>query len=229
MASSPAETGGKLQAVLFDLDGTVSDSAPGILSALRHAFAVNGLPALDGQTERGLLGPPFYESLPPLIGAEKVPGVIAAYREHYAGGAMFDTRVFDGVEGVLTALRAADIRLAVATSKPEHYAVPIVEHLGLGDYFETVGGDELDGSLGTKALVIGRVLHRLGDPAAADVRMVGDRSHDVEGARAHGIDCFAVGWGYALPRELAAAHPAAICATAPDLAVALGCAAQTEH
>ena len=228
MAASPADTGGKLQAVLFDLDGTVSDSAPGILSALRHAFAVNGLPAMDGQTERGLLGPPFYESLPPLIGAEKVPGVIAAYREHYVGGAMYDTRVFDGIEGVLTALRAADIRLAVATSKPEHYAVPIVEHLGLGDYFETVGGDELDGSFGTKALVIGRVLNRLGDPAAADVRMVGDRSHDVEGARAHGIGCFAVGWGYALPGELAAAHPAAICATAPDLAVALGCAAQLD-
>jgi len=213
---------------LFDLDGTISDSAPGILSALRLAFAANGLPPMDEQTERAILGPPFYESLPPLIGADRVPGVIAAYREHYGEGAMFDTRVFDGVEDVLVALRAAGVRLAVATSKPEHYAVPIVEHLGLSGYFETIGGDELDGSLGTKALVIGRVLQRLDVPEAGDVRMVGDRSHDIEGARAHGIDCFAVGWGYAMPGELAAAHPAAICATAPDLAAALGCAEQTD-
>ena len=211
-----------VQIVLFDLDGTLSDSAPGILSALRHAFAVNGLPPMDGPTERAVLGPPFYESLPPLIGADKVAAVIEAYRARYGQGAMFDTRVYDGVVDVLAALRTRGVRLAVATSKPEHYAVPIVEKLGLAHYFETIGGDELDGSLGTKALVIGRVLGRLGDPDPAEVRMVGDRSHDVEGARAHGIDCLAVGWGYAMPGELAAARPKAICATPADLAAALG-------
>ncbi len=88
--------------------------------------------------------------------------------------------------------------MAVATSKPEHYAVPIVEHLGLAEFFETVGGDELDGSLANKALVIGQVLARLGSPDPAAVLMVGDRSHDVEGARAHGIAAIGAGWGYAL-------------------------------
>ena len=77
----------------------------------------------------------------------------------------------------------------MATSKPEHFAVPIVDHLGMAAYFETVGGDELDGSLPTKALVIDKVLARLGRPDPVDVIMVGDRSHDVQGARAHGIDC----------------------------------------
>lgn len=208
--------------VLFDLDGTLSDSAPGILAALRHAFAACGLPPLDDETERAILGPPFYESLPPLVGADRVPDVIAAYREHYGRGGMFDTSVYAGVREVLAALRAAGARLAVATSKPEPYAVPIVEHLGLAGFFDTVGGDTLDGTLATKALVIGEVLDRLGDPPAADVVMVGDRAHDVLGARAHGIDCLAVGWGYAVPGELDAAAPVAVCATAVDLAARLG-------
>jgi phosphoglycolate phosphatase len=109
----------------------------------------------------------------------------------------------------------------VATSKAEYYAVPVVAHLGLDDAFATVGGDELDGSLPTKAFVLAKVLSRLGDPDARDVLMVGDRSHDVEGARAHGIDCAGAGWGYGLTGELVAADPALICATPRELARAL--------
>jgi phosphoglycolate phosphatase len=211
------------QIVLFDLDGTLSDSAPGILSALRHAFAVNDIPPLDAVTERTLLGPPFYDSLPPLIGGEdKLAGVIAAYRERYAAGDMYDTRAYDGVADVLAAAHDAGLRMAVATSKPERYALPIVERLGLAGFFETVGGDELDGSLRTKALVIAKVLRRLGDPAPDTVTMVGDRSHDVLGAREHGIRCVGAGWGYGLPGELAEAGAAPICATPGGLAAALG-------
>jgi phosphoglycolate phosphatase len=211
--------------VLFDLDGTLSDSAPGILAALRHAFAANGLPPLDAHTEQALLGPPFYESLPPLIGAARLPAVVDAYRAHYGAGLMYETHVYEGIERVLAALRGAGARLAVATSKPEHYAVPIVEHLGLAGYFETVGGDELDGSLPTKALVIDKVLRRLGGPTAADVIMVGDRAHDVLGARAHGIDCVGAGWGYALPGELEQAGADPICPSPAQLLAALRLAA----
>jgi phosphoglycolate phosphatase len=206
--------------VLFDLDGTVSDSAPGILASLRHAFAVNGLPPLDPTTERALLGPPFYESLPPLIAGHSLDAVIASYREHYRS-AMYGATLFAGVGALLAALRADRRRLAVATSKPEHYAVPIVEHLGIADMFETIGGDELDGSLPTKALVIEKVLRRLGNPAPADVIMVGDRSHDVVGAREHGIDCVGAAWGYALPGELESARPAYLCATPDDITAIL--------
>ena len=207
--------------VLFDLDGTVSDSAAGILAALRHAFAANGIAPLDPATERALLGPPFYESLPPLVGADRVPAVIASYREHYAC-TMYETAAFDGVPAVLEALRTAGRRLAVATSKPEPYAVPIVEHLGLSETFETIGGDELDGSLRTKALVIAKVLQRLGNPAPENVVMVGDRLHDVLGAREHGIDCIAVRWGYATPGELDDARPARIVDSPAALAAELG-------
>jgi phosphoglycolate phosphatase len=209
--------------VLFDLDGTLSDSAPGILASLRHAFTVNGLPQLDPTTERALLGPPFYESLPPLIGGdEKLPGVIAAYRERYAAGGMYDCVAYDGMRDVLAAARASGLRMAVATSKPEPYAVPIVEHLGLASFFDTIGGDELDGSLPTKALVIDKVLGRLGRPDPAEVLMVGDREHDVIGAREHGIRCVGAAWGYGRPGELARAGADPVCAVPRDLPAALG-------
>ena len=208
--------------VLFDLDGTLSDSAPGILASLRHAFAVNGIPPMDERTERVVLGPPFYESLPPLIGDVPLESVIAAYRERYGAGGMFDTAVFPGVAALVTDLHAAGYRLAIATSKPEHYAEPIVEHLGLRECFELVGGDALDGSRGTKALVIADVLRRLGEPDPSEVLMIGDRRHDVEGAREHGIACAGVRWGYALPGELEAAAPWTICAAPAELAALLG-------
>lgn len=203
--------------ILFDLDGTLSDSARGILAALRHAFAVNGVPPMDDHTERAVLGPPFYESLPPLIGDVPLESVIAAYRDHYGAGGMFDTAVFPGVGELVQSLRADGCRLAVATSKPERYAIPIVEHLGLAEHFEVIGGDALNGSRGTKALVIADVLARLGNPAPSEVWMIGDRRHDVEGARAHHIETVGVRWGYAVPGELEAAAPWAICATAAEV------------
>jgi phosphoglycolate phosphatase len=190
--------------VLIDLDGTLSDSAPGILASLRHAFADVGVPPLDERTARGLLGPPFYESLPPLVGADHVPAIIDAYRKYY-DTAMFQTTLYDGMLDVLADLRERGLTLAVATSKPEYYAMPIVEHLGIAGFFATVGGDALDGSRDTKAKVIAEALRRLGSPSPDEVLMLGDRSHDVEGARTHGIDCIGAGWGYATPGELVGA------------------------
>lgn len=206
-----------MQALLIDLDGTLSDSAPGILSSLRKAFAVVGVPAPDDATMRSLLGPPFYESLPPLVGTDRMPAVIDAYRDYY-GTAMYDTTLYDGMKDVLADLRARGVTLAVATSKPESYAVPIVEHLGITEYFAVIGGDALDGSRDTKAKVITSVLERLGRPDPAGVLMLGDRSHDVDGARAHGIACLGAGWGYATPGELNGATE--VFATPPDLRAA---------
>lgn len=203
-------------AVLFDLDGTISDSQRGILAALRHAFAVHGLPPMDAATERTILGPPFYESLPPLIGKAPLVDVIAAYRGHYST-TMFDTDLYAGVAELIATLAAGGTRLALATSKPEAYAVKIVEHLGVAHHFEVLGGDALDGSRGTKALVIADVLRRLGDPDRTAVIMVGDREHDVYGAREHGIETIGVRWGYGSPGELEGANPYAIAATASEV------------
>jgi phosphoglycolate phosphatase len=143
---------------------------------------------------------------------------------------MFDAEVYAGVPAVLAGLRERGVVLAVATSKLEEFAVPIVEHLGLRDYFATVAGDiQVDGAgpgqsggRGSKALVIAEVLRRLGDPDPATVLMVGDRSHDVIGAQAHRLACAGAGWGYGQPGELAAAGADPICATPAELARYLG-------
>ncbi|MEP9385462.1 HAD-IA family hydrolase [Nocardioides sp. KR10-350] len=209
--------------VLFDLDGTLSDSGPSITASLLYAFEANGLPAPAADVLGGLVGPPLYESLPPLVGEELLWPMIEAYRAHYKA-AMLDSPAFPGVADLLAALVADGRRLAVATSKPEAQAGQIVEAQGLAPYFETVGGDDLAGTRRTKALVIEMVLDRLGMPDPAGVVMVGDKSHDVLGARAHGIDCLGVRWGYALPGELEAVAPLAVCATVADLAAALGLA-----
>jgi phosphoglycolate phosphatase len=210
---------------MFDLDGTISDSAAGILASLRHAFAVHGLPPLDDATARSLLGPPFYESLPPLLGDVPLAAVHLTYKEHHDAGACFDTRAYPGIDAVLRALCASGTRLAVATSKPEYRAIQILQHLGLADCFAVIGGDTTDGARGTKALVIADVLRRLGDPAPSQILMVGDRRHDVEGARAHGIGCVGAGWGYGLDGELAAAGARTICASPAELGELLGVAA----
>ena len=205
--------------VLFDLDGTLSDSAPGILAALRSALAAHGVGPLTAEQERELLGPPFAESLPPLVGADQMESFIAAYRDHYGAGGMFDTVPYPGVPDLVAALAERGVRMAVATSQPEHYAVPIVDHLSLPASFETICGDTLDGLRSSKALVVGEALSRLGDPAPESVLMVGDRVHDVRGAAAHGIVTAGAGWGYGTPAELAGA--VATFDTADDLRLAL--------
>ena len=207
-----------IDTVLFDLDGTLSDSAPGILGALRTSFAEAGLDWVDPDTARSLLGPPFWHSLPPLVGEHRVDQVVASYRQHYVvGGAMFDTARYDGVLETLQALTGGGYRLAVATSKPEPHASRIVAHLELDGFFETICGDTLDGGRDSKALVVGEVLRRLGNPDPATVLMVGDRSHDVLGAAAHGLDCAGALWGYGTAAELTAAGALRLCATPSEV------------
>lgn len=209
--------------VLFDLDGTLSDSASGILGSLELAFAELGLPWVDEVTARSLLGPPFWHSLPPLVGASRVDEVVEVYRQHYVeDGGMFNTRRYDGVMEVLTALSDAGHRLAVATSKPEIHAVRILTHLGITTFFERICGDTLDGQRGSKAMVVGEVLSRLGRPDPESVLMVGDRSHDVLGAAAHGVRCAGALWGYGSVEELTAAGALRLCERPGEVLELLG-------
>jgi phosphoglycolate phosphatase len=205
-------------AVLLDLDGTLIDSAPGILGSLTAAFAELEIPLPDGGLPRTLLGPPLYRSLPALVGADRTPQVLATYRRIYGEAGIRECGPFDGIEALLRDLAGNGVTLAVATSKAEVYAEKIVEHRGWTDLFATVCGDTLDAARPTKADVVGEALRRLGGPD--DAIMVGDRLHDVEGARAHGLDCLGVGWGYAAPGELEEAGAVAVL---PDPA-ALGAA-----
>jgi phosphoglycolate phosphatase len=212
-----------ISTVLLDLDGTLSNSAPGILTSLRAAFDEFALPWVDDATARSLLGPPFWHSLPPLIGQASIDDVVEAYRRHYVDdGGMYDTTCYPGVAEVLKTLSDKAITLAVATSKPEPHAAAIVERLELLNHFETVCGDTLDGRRDSKALVVGEALHRLGDPRPETVLMVGDRSHDVLGAAAHGVDCAGALWGYGSVEELTAAGAIRLCSYPDELLDLIG-------
>jgi len=212
-----------IRTVLFDLDGTLSDSAPGILSSLRLAFDEVGVPWVDDETARSLLGPPFWHSLPPLVGSHRMDAVVASYRRHYVEDrGMFDTRLYDGIAEVLDALFGRGMTLAVATSKPEGHAVPIVAYLGFAGLFVTVCGDTLDGRRDSKALVVGEALSRLGDPDPKSVLMVGDRSHDVLGSAAHEVHCIGALWGYGTVRELVVAGAHALCGQPRELLDLIG-------
>ncbi len=190
--------------VLLDLDGTLTDSYPGIAASARVAFTALGLPVPDATALRRFVGPPLADSFP-LFGvpAERVPEAIAAYRAYFRETGMWQNSVYPGIPEQLAALRDAGVRLAVATSKPEVFAGPICERFGLAPLLEGVFGAPLDHVPSTKATVVGAALDAL--RPAGPVLMVGDREHDVHGARAHGVDCVGVAWGYAQPGELARA------------------------
>ena len=126
---------------------------------------------------------------------ERADEAIAAYRADYVSRGWAMNSVFDGIPDLLTDLRAAGVRLAVATSKAEPTAQRIIEHFGLDHHFEVIAGATLDGVRASKADVVAHALAQL-EPLPERVLMVGDRSHDVEGASAHGIDTVVVEWGY---------------------------------
>jgi phosphoglycolate phosphatase len=202
-------------AVLLDLDGTLVDSAAGILGSLTEAFAELDIALPEGGLPQTLLGPPLYQSLPSIVGEEVTPPLLATYRRIYGERGLLKSPPFEGIDALLHDLAAAEVTMAVATSKAEVYAERIVAHRGWTDLFATVCGDTLDRRRPTKADVVGEALRRIGQQASAV--MVGDRMHDVVGARKHGLDCLGAGWGYAAPGELEEAGAAAVCAEVGDL------------
>ena len=189
-ASPPAP-----QLVIFDLDGTLTDSADGIVSSFRHALGQIGAPVPEGDLASRIVGPPMHHTLSAMGLGEHADAAIAAYRADYTTRGWAINSLFDGIGPLLADLRAAGIRLAVATSKAEPTARRILAHFGLDDHFEVVAGASVDGTRATKADVLAHALAQL-QPLPERVLMVGDRLHDVEGAAAHGIDAVVVGWGY---------------------------------
>jgi phosphoglycolate phosphatase len=207
--------------VLFDMDGTLVDSTPGIWASIRVAAAALGLPEPTPGQLRSMVGPPLQDGFAGAFGlvGEDVDRAVAAYRAHYSAGAMFDADVYPGIPELLAALRADSATLAVATSKPEPFALRILDHTGLLPAFAGVHGATLDGSVRHKHDVVAAAL--AAHPDGERPVLVGDRSHDVLGAAAHGLPCIGAGWGPAPPGELAAAGAAAVVATPADVLPAL--------
>lgn len=212
--------------VLLDLDGTLSDSSPGIGRSLRHAFTMCGYPPPTDDDVRSAIGPPFEVTFPRLgVPDGDIARVVEAYRVRYEDVGLFENDLYDGIEDMLDQLRTAGHTLSLATAKPQPTAIRIVEHFGLSSYFTLQAGatSEVGSGRRTKAEVITYAMQELGlaNGARADVVMVGDRDHDVEGAIANGIGCVGVTWGFGSVDELSGAGAAALAHTPDEVAAAV--------
>ncbi|MDH6279569.1 phosphoglycolate phosphatase [Prescottella agglutinans] len=219
MTSSPSDP--LAPVMLFDLDGTLTDSALGIHNGFRHALAAVGRPEPTAEMLATVIGPPLMDSMHAMgLDEATTAAALAAYFDRYDAVGWSENEVYDGIEPMLTLARDTGARLAVATSKTEKFAIRILEHFGLAGYFEVIGGASSDGSRRAKADVIEHVLGGLGIPATvgavADVVMIGDREHDVHGAARWGIPTVFVEWGYGSTAEAEGAQWSA--PTVPDLA-----------
>jgi len=207
--------------VLLDLDGTLTDPYVGICGSVAYAIAQLGKSPLTEQQLRSFIGPPLQDQFATLgLDTREVERAVALYRERFTERGLYENRVYAGVADALTALTAASLRLAVATSKPTVFAERIVRHLGLDEHLDLVAGATLDGTRRTKADVIAFALTALGADASRAV-MVGDRAQDIIGAREHGMRSIGVGWGYAEPGELEAAEADVVVETPEELVGAL--------
>lgn len=203
----------------FDLDGTLTDPKPGICGSAQFALREMGLPVPPQEELEWLIGPPMIESMRKLAGERAEEG-LRLYRQRYGETGLFENRVYDGIPELLQQLRDGDWRLMVATSKAEPYAIRIVEHFGLGGFFDRVYGAGLDGSLMHKDELLSFALE---DSRVAPARaaMIGDRKFDVLGAGANGLRTIGVLWGYGGRAELEEAGAASIVSSPREIEGAL--------
>ena len=190
--------------LLFDLDGTLTDSQEGIFNCFRHALETLGEDIPDDSTMQSFLGPPLSESFRRIFAGDgkKAADAVRIYRERYSTVGLFENRPYEGIDQLLSGLCGQGYVLAVATSKPEPFSKRILEKFGLAEYFRTVTGCGLDGSLDTKTEVIEETLRRLGVKDKNEAVMIGDRKHDILGAHEAGLGCIGVYWGFARRGEL---------------------------
>ncbi len=192
--------------LLFDLDGTLTDPFDGITNSVLYALKKCGITETDRKKLAAFIGPPLMESFQVFYGmSEEASGrAVAFYREYYADKGIFENRVYDRIPETLAALAARGKKLYVATSKPEFFAEKILEHFQLAPYFSGVAGATMDETRTRKADVIAYALGRFSLPQVQSV-MIGDRMHDVAGAKQNKLPCIGVLYGFGSREELLAA------------------------
>ncbi len=209
-----------IRTLFFDLDGTLTDSKEGITKCVAEALhTVCGIEVADLDTLTCYIGPPLLDGF---IENHQLDRETAArcrdvYRDRYGEVGLFENRVYDGIPEVLEQLKAQGFTLCVATSKPEPFAVRILERFGLAHYFEVISGATMDGTIGTKGEVIANTLRRIGDPDHSKILMIGDRNHDIFGAHAYDIRAIGVLYGFGSREEFEKAQADAIAETVSDL------------
>lgn len=206
--------------LLFDLDGTLTDPKEGITKAVQYALKHYGIQVDDLNSLCPFIGPPLKDSFQKYYDFPEAQAkeAIQVYREYFSVKGWSQNKVFPGIPEMLGELKAAGKKLYLATSKPEVFAKQILEHFGLTSYFEFIGGADLEETRVRKGDVIGYVLENCGlFDKKEKILMVGDREHDVLGAREQGIECVGVLFGYGDRAEMEACHAAYIAESINEL------------
>ncbi len=205
--------------ILFDLDGTLTDSGPGILNSVAYALEKSGIPVPDRQKLRKFMVPPLSDSFRNYCGMSdsQAQEAITYYREYFTDRGIFENSLYDGIDRLLATLSHAGYRLLTATSKPEVFAIQILEYFHIRRYFSFVAGATMDGSRSSKCDVISYALSsaKISDPSCAI--MIGDRKYDILGARQCGLSAVGVLYGYGSRRELESAGADYLAATVSDI------------
>lgn len=203
-------------AILFDLDGTLTDAQPGITRCIQYALSTLGYTPPVAEALRWCIGPPLHHSFARLLQTSDntvIQQALTAYRQRYTASGMFENILYPQIPETLKTLREAGYRTFVATSKPQLYAIAIIEHFHLSPLFERVYGSELDGTHSEKGNLIRHILQVESLAPKATV-MVGDREHDMIGAKLNQLAAIGVTYGYGTLQELQA-HGADWIANAP--------------
>ena len=204
------------KAILFDLDGTLTDSGEGIMKCAKMTLERYGIPVPDIQTLRVFVGPPLHDMFVKFgIPEEKTDEAVAIYRSRYVTKGKFENTPYPGIISMLEKLRDAGFDLYVATSKPEAVSKEILSYFDMAKYFTVICGASLDKSRTSKESVIAYLLEQIGKDAK--MVMVGDTAFDVIGAAHHGIPAIGVAWGYGSVEEMTAAGAFAIARDAHHL------------
>ncbi|MBW7570089.1 HAD family hydrolase [Succinivibrio faecicola] len=191
--------------ILFDLDGTLTESGIGIKRSVQYALKNFNIDETDDEKLRLFIGPPLFDSFTNRYGLneEQANKAIELYRERYREKGIFENRLYDGIKNMLSELKARDLILAVASSKPEVFVIKILKFFDIDKYFSVITGASLDGKLSAKKDVIRKTLEMLNATNNKDqCIMIGDREHDVKGAIENSINCIGCLWGYGSENEL---------------------------
>ncbi|MGI6106324.1 MAG: HAD hydrolase-like protein [Lachnospiraceae bacterium] len=206
-------------AILFDLDGTLTDSGPGILNAAEYTFRRFGMPVPDRQALRVFVGPPLEMTFKKFgIPDSRIPEAIDCFREYYTPKGYLENSPYPGIENLLARLRKSGRKLYVATSKVENMAYAVLNHFGLMKYFDGVTGSTPDGSRVTKVDVLRVMLDGIRTERPV---LVGDTIFDVQGAAEAGLPCVGVSWGYGDRKQMLSGGAVCVADTMDELFEAL--------
>lgn len=204
---------------LFDLDGTLTDPAIGITNSVMHALEKYNIRVKDRSELYPFIGPPLTDSFRKYFGftEEQANQAVVYYREYFRDTGIFENKVYDGIPELLAELKKRGCKVALATSKPYEFAVRILKHFQLYDYFDFFGAATMDGRITKKADVIAELLRELDNADKSEMLMIGDRDQDIAGAKANGLRSAGVLWGYGSEEELTGAGADYLAAKPEDL------------